>query len=123
MEGIGEKDIVRRTRSFAVSVVRFVNVFPRTPVGFEIGSQLVGCGTSVGANVEEAQDSISKKEFIKTINISLKEIRETIFWLKIIKETKSANSVSTDQLLKEAEELKAIIATIIRRTRQNQMKQ
>jgi len=46
-----------------------VNKFPKTPAGFTIANQLIASGTSIGANIAEAQDAISKKEFIKTMNI------------------------------------------------------
>ncbi len=59
-----DKDIVERTFKFGIRVIKLVKTLPRTPVGFAVASQLVRSGTSVGANVEEAQSAISKKEFI-----------------------------------------------------------
>lgn len=112
-----EKEICKRTRLFAIEIIKIVNAFPKTSAGFQIGQQIIGSGTSVGANMEEAQDAISRKEFIKTINISLKEVRETIYWLKLIKESKLIISNKIDYLLDEANQLRAVIAAIIRKTR------
>jgi len=114
-----EKEICKRTRLFAIEIIKIVNFFPKTSAGFQIGQQIIGSGTSVGANMEEAQDAISRKEFIKIINISLKEVRETIYWLKLIKESKLIISDKIDYLLNEASQLRAIIAAIIRKTRGN----
>ena len=59
------KDIIKRSRKFAVLITRFVNIFLKTPAGFKIGGQLVAFGTFVDANIGETQDTISRRGFIK----------------------------------------------------------
>ncbi|EKD64956.1 MAG: hypothetical protein ACD_50C00232G0005, partial [uncultured bacterium] len=76
-------DITVRCFNFGVDIVRLANKLPKTPAGFAIASQIIRSGTSVGANVVEAQDAISKKEFIRMMFISLKECRETLYWLAL----------------------------------------
>ena len=79
--------IPERTFNFGVRIVKLASKLPRNSSGFAISSQIVRSGTSVGANVEEAQNAGSKKEFIRGITIALKEARETYYWLRIIMES------------------------------------
>ena len=82
--------IPERTFKFSVKIIELVSKLPRTSSGIAISNQVVRSGTSVGANVEEAQNSASKKEFIHTMTIALKEARETYYWLRLIEESKLA---------------------------------
>ncbi len=79
--------IPERTFRFGVSIVKLVLQLPKNASGFAISSQMVRSGTSIGANVEEAQNSGSKKEFIRGMTIALKEAREAHYWLRIINES------------------------------------
>lgn len=81
---LNKKDLLERFFKFAIEIIKLAGKLPKTPAGYAIASQIIRSGTSIGANSEEAQDAISRKEFLKTINISLKEARETCYWLKII---------------------------------------
>ena len=83
---------------------------------FELGSQLVRSGTSVGANIVEAQRAESKKDFIHKLKISLKEADETKYWLRIIDlKIKKVDK----ELLKENEELIRLLVSIIKSTQKN----
>jgi hypothetical protein len=73
-------DLEERTARFGEAVVDFAKTIPRDPVTDRIISQLVGAGTSVGANYIEADDSVSKREFLKCIGTYKKEARETKFF-------------------------------------------
>lgn len=112
-------DITERTLKFGVRFILMSSALPRTPAGFAVAHQIVRSGTSVGANTEEAQDAVSKKEFIRIMTIALKECRETIYWLRIIIETKLISEKKLNALLEEAREIRAILATIIKKTKQN----
>ena len=79
-------DIDERTYSFAIEIVNLTKLLPKGTIGFELGKQVLRSGTSIAANIEEAQGSFSKDDFIYKMNISLKEARETSFWLRLIKE-------------------------------------
>ena len=73
--------ITERTFAFAVSVVRFCQKLVTKPgVNRTLGQQLLRAGTSIGANLEEAQAAQSSADFISKCSISLKEARETIYW-------------------------------------------
>lgn len=86
-------------------------------VSMALCSQLVRSGTSVGANVEEAQDAMSRADFLKSITISLKEIRETYYWLRIIKDAKLVEGEKTDLLIEEAGQLVKILVSIVKSTK------
>ena len=74
--------------------------------------QLVRAGTSIGANLEEADAAQSKADFVSKCTISLKEARESHYWLRILKATGKAE---VERLLAEANELIAILTTIVRK--------
>ena len=75
--------------------------------------QLLRAGTSIGANVEEAQAGQSRADFVSKYSIALKEARETIYWLRLLRESDGSVRISYDALLKEADEIARIIGTII----------
>ena len=110
-------DIKKRTFNFGVNVIKLVQDLPKNTVGFAIGSQLIRSGTSVGANIEESQNAESRKEFIYGLTVSLKEARETEYWLKIIKEVKLVKDLDIDVLLNEITELIKILITIIKKSK------
>ena len=112
-------DIRERSFRFGVEIVKLVRNLSRDTAGFAIGNQVLRSGTSVGANIEEAQNCGSRKEFIHTLTISLKEARETEYWLKIINEVKLADQDTVVVLLQEANELVRILITIIKKTKLN----
>lgn len=112
-------DITSRCFNFSVEIIRLSSHLPKTPAGFAIANQLIRAGTSVGANVVEAQDAISKKEFIKIMFIALKECRETLYWLALIDKTKLLFSEEIEACLDEGKQLRLILATIIRNTKNN----
>jgi four helix bundle protein len=71
-------DIKQRTFEFGVRIVRMVNSLPKTVAGIELGRQVVRAGTSIGANVEEANGASSKKDFVYKMTIARKEARDKI---------------------------------------------
>jgi four helix bundle protein len=70
-------DIKKRTFEFAINIVNFVNELPKSIAGITLAKQLIRAGTSIGANIEEADGAFSKKDFIHKISISRKDARET----------------------------------------------
>lgn len=81
-----DRDIVDRTYQFALRVIRLVSSLPANKICEVIGGQLLRAGTSVGANIEEAQAAYSKKEFSNKVGISHKEARESNYWLRLLKD-------------------------------------
>ena len=107
------EEILKRIKRLIKLIVGIVDNFPKNTPAFKIGEQIIDAITSVGANFVEAQTARSKKEFISTMGIVLKEIKETIYWLEIIKELNLTSSKGVDKILLEAKELAKIFASII----------
>ncbi len=82
-----------------------------------IVDQIMASGSSVGANLFEADEGMSRKDFCKSIAIAIKELNETRFWLRLLSRRNWIESSQLGPLLKEAEELKRILGAILSRTR------
>lgn len=113
----GKRDIVDRTFRFSIRIVKLVGALPRTIAGEVIARQVMRAGSSVGANVEEAQAASSAKEFSGRMEIAQSEAREALYWLRLIDETELIGSRRIADLIKEADELVRILTVIARRAR------
>ena len=89
-------------------------LWERGPAARHIGSELMRCGPSVGANAEEAQDGQSKADFIAKLAISRKESRESRYWLRVAIRLKKVTNEEVAWELKEAGELRAMIVAAIK---------
>jgi len=105
-QGLGQ-----RLFDFAINVILFMRKLPHGKEYDVIKYQLTKSATSSGANYEEAQAASSKLDFKNKINISLREMRESSYWLKIIERIYPSDK-ELDQLKKESEELKKILGSI-----------
>lgn len=109
-------DIYKRCEDFAVKVIHLIESIPyRRSVGI-IGDQVIRSSGSVGANLCEADNARSRKEFISCIGISLKEIKESKFWLKILRLTNLQFKNKIFEVEKEADEIKRILGKIYRKS-------
>jgi len=111
------RDITDRTFRFATRVVPLVNALPRTVAGQVIARQVMRAGSSVGANVEEAQAASSTKEFPRRMEIAQSEAREVLYWLRLVAECGLVPKIRVADLLREADELVRIITTMAKRSR------
>jgi four helix bundle protein len=110
-----KNDLCERLFEFAVRVVLFLKTLPYTPENKTFRTQLSKSACSSGANYEESQSGSSKADFINKVRISLREMRESNFWLRIIKRTVvEIDQDEIDYLIKESTELKNILGSIIR---------
>jgi four helix bundle protein len=107
-------DLAERTARFGEAVIDFANTIPRTAVTRRLIEQLVGCGTSVGANYCEADDAVSKKEFRLRCGTCKKEARETKYFLRMIVRAVPELKSTARPLWQEAKELHLIFAKIWR---------
>ena len=105
-------DLEERTARFGEAVIDFAKTVPQGPVTSRIISQLVGVGTSVGANYVEADDAVSKKEFLKCIGTCRKEARETKHFLRMT--GRAVPGLKLRALWVEAKELHLIFSKIWR---------
>jgi len=118
--GTQRRDITERTFAFGVEVITFCERFgAKAGARRMIAGQLLRSGTSVGANVEEAQGAQGRKDFIAKMSIALKEARESRYWLRSICASKLFTDTPIPELIQEATELCNILAAIIVSTRRN----
>ncbi len=82
-----ENLILEKSYAFAVRVVRLYQYLSREQKEFVLSKQVLRSGTSIGANLEEADGAISKKEFFHKVTIAFKEAKETRYWLRLLRET------------------------------------
>ncbi|MBA2430857.1 MAG: four helix bundle protein [Chthoniobacterales bacterium] len=108
-------ELEERTAQFGEAVVRFSKKIPRNPTNNRLIDQLVGCGTSVGANYCEADERVSKKDFRNTIGRCVKEAKETKFFLRMIAASEPTLATEARKLFQEARELHLIFASIYRK--------
>jgi len=112
------RDIKERTFSFALEILRFCRGLDTKPRSLRIlAQQLLRSGTSVGANVQEAQAGQSRADFISKYSIALKEARETLYWLRLLDASGELSNGSCKALLREADEIARVIASIIVNTK------
>jgi len=112
-----EGDILERSFNFAVKVLELIKNLPKNQSYYLISNQLGRSGTSVGANLEEADAAISKKEFVKFVNIAKLEAKESNYWLRLIVAANLADSVLLKDLLCESEEIIKILFAIVKKSR------
>jgi four helix bundle protein len=115
----GQIDIPKRSLSFGVRVLRLVRALPRDLAGQAVARQLARCGTSVGANVEEAQAAQSKADFARRMNIARAEAKEALYWLRMVAEAGILPKSRLGPLTKEADELIRVLTAIVRTCREN----
>jgi four helix bundle protein len=119
-DNMGKKNaVLEKSYDFSVHVVLFCKILIEERREYVISKQLMKSGTSIGANVEEAQRAQSKKDFISKMSISLKEAQESHYWLRLIRDTNYATADAIKPLLVEVEELIALLTSIIKSTKQN----
>jgi four helix bundle protein len=110
-------DLEERTGRFGEAIIRFAKKIPRNVVNNRLIDQLVGSGTSVGANYCEANEGISKKDFRFVIGRCVKEAKETKFFLRMTAAAEADLAKEARELYCEARELHLIFASIFRNTK------
>jgi len=108
-------DLEDRTFNFTKSIINFVNTIPKTLANVEVAKQLIRSGGSVGANYIEANEALSKKDFIYRIKLCRKEAKETTYWIKLL-ECNSDSDFEQNKLVRESTELTNIFGAIYRKT-------
>jgi len=116
-EGNGKRvyDLEERTALFGEAVIRFAKKIPQNAVNNRLIDQLVGAGTSVGANYCEADDGVSRKDFKNKIGTCKKEARETKFFLRMVASAEPDLKAEARVLWQEAKELHLIFSAIWRK--------
>ncbi|MBO5098905.1 MAG: four helix bundle protein [Clostridia bacterium] len=113
-------DNIIEKKSFDFAV-RIVNLYKHLTVNKRekvLSKQVLRSGTSVGANVAEAQQAQSKADFVSKMNIALKEISETKYWIKLLYATKYLSEEEETSILSDCIEIEKILVTIIKTSKQ-----
>lgn len=105
---------MERSYQFALRIIRLVSSLPKNDVCKVIGGQLLRSGTSVGANVEEAQAAYSKSDFANKMSIAQKEARESNYWLRLLRDTRQIKEDLLKEIIDESEEISKILFSIVK---------
>ena len=110
------QEIAERAFAFAVRIVKLCQTLDERPgVSRTLSSQLLRSGTSIGANLEESKGGQSRADFLSKVSISLKEARETRYWLRLLVATDIIPESQLTPLLDESNQIVAILTTIVKK--------
>ena len=110
--------VVETSREFAVRIVRLYQYLCKEKQEYVLSRQLLRSGTSIGANIAEAQCSISRKEFLSKVYIAYKESNETLYWLDLLHDTDYLSDIQYQSIYADGKELKKILASITKTLRE-----
>lgn len=111
-----------KSYAFAINAIGLARLL-RNNHEYELAGQFLRCGTSIGANIEEAQSGISRPDFIAKMAIASKEARETLYWLRLIRD---ARLLADDQIapcLREVQELVRLLTAIVKTSQKSKSPQ
>ncbi len=114
-----QRELKRRTKAFAIQIVRIFESLPQRGAALVLGRQLLRSGTSVGANYRSACRAKSVADFIAKMGTVEEEIDETSYWLELLIEIDFLTPDKTEEILKEANELLAIVVASIKTAKRN----
>jgi len=115
------KAVQNKSEEFAVRVVKLYQHMCDTYHSYELFRQILRCGTSVGANIAEAEYAISKKDFLSKMYIALKECAETVYWLDLLYKTDYLSKKQFESLREDCLELRKLLASITKTTSESFM--
>lgn len=111
--------IEEKSFSFSLEIIKTFQYLTDIKREFILSKQLIRSGTSIGANITEAEYAQSRPDFISKMNIALKEAAETNYWLRLLSITGYLNQEETTILLEKNKELIRILTAIIKTTKNN----
>lgn len=114
------KKISNRLLEYGVEIVKLTTDLNKNIIGRNISKQLFRAGTSAGANYEESCGAESRADFIHKMQIVLKELRESMYWLKLVQKSNILQQCSLDNIINETNQLSSIIAKSVITAKTNQ---
>ena len=111
--------VVEKSREFAVRIVRLYQYLCKEKQEYVLSRQLLRSGTSIGANIAEAQCSISRKEFLSKVYIAYKESNETLYWLDLLHDTDYLSDIQYQSIYADGQALCKILTSITRTVRRD----
>jgi four helix bundle protein len=118
-----KEDLRRRTKAFALQIIRLYCSLPKSTEAQVLGKQLLRSGTSIGANYREAFRARSASEFIAKLGDSLRELEETAYWLELLAESGIIPEARLSALHDENNQLNAIFVSILKHKKANVTRQ
>jgi four helix bundle protein len=118
---VSEPDLKKRTKAFALRVLKLVDALPKTTASRALASQIVRSGTSIAANYRAACRAKSTADFIAKMTIVEEEADETLFWLELLEESELVPAAKLTAIKQEADELIAITVASIKTARGNRV--
>ena len=113
-----ENVIEIKSFDFAVRIVNLYKYLTAFKKEYVLSKQLLRSGTSVGANVAEAEQAQSRPDFVSKMNIALKETSETKYWIKLLKATDFLSEKESSSLLSDCVKLEKLLVSIIKSSKQ-----
>ena len=115
-----EKNVIRsKSLAFAKRIVTVYRYLCEEKQEYVLSKQLLRCGTSIGANIAEAQYGSSRKDFLAKLYIALKECAETLYWLELLASCGYLSDTEYHSLLSDCDELRKLLSSITKSTREN----
>lgn len=111
--------IIDKTLEFSIRIVNMYKYLCKEQSEFVLSKQLLRSGTSIGANVREAEHAQSKADFLNKNNIALKEANETCYWLELLHRTEYITTTMYDSIFADCEEILKILISIVKTSKQN----
>lgn len=111
--------VLEKSFRFGVRIVKYYSIRIKNDYQIkDILRQLLRSGTSIGANIAESQEAVSKKDFINKLSIALKEAKETDYWLKILKEASLLEEKEFNSLVIDCNELIKLLISILKKLKE-----
>ena len=114
-----ENTVKFKSRQFAIDIINLYKELVENKKEFVLSKQILRSGTSIGANIVEAEAGISKKDFLAKMYISFKECCETEFWLDIMHETDYVDDKTFNDLMPKCSELNKMLSAITKSTKES----
>ena len=108
-----ENTALHKSYMFAQRIVKLYKLLLKQKQPRALAEQILRSGTSIGANLEEATGGFSRRDFVAKCSIAYKEARETHYWLRLLRDTECLDTRLAESLLKNAKELKRMLAAIL----------
>lgn len=121
---MGQRDdnmVLNKAVDFAVRIIRLYQYLTSQKQEFVLSKQILRCGTSIGANLSEATEGYSRKEFETKVYIALKEARETEYWLKLLEKTDYLSSEEYLSINNDCEEILKLLVSITKTLRNHEI--
>jgi len=111
--------VADKSFDFAVRIVKLYRFLCEEKKEYVLSKQLVRSGTSIGANIEEALQAQSKRDYLSKMNIALKEANETLYWIRLFHATQLLDDKQKESIFADCNEVISILVAIVKTTKKN----